>query len=71
MKKAEYQDAKDYLNSRGLTDDIIKKYSIGCGHEIFTDADGESISVKVLYFPMYKVLSAKEQRQKLIQIAEN
>jgi hypothetical protein len=35
MKKEDYKDVKEYLNSRGLNDETIQKYEIGCGYEIF------------------------------------
>jgi hypothetical protein len=32
MKKEDFKDVKEYLNSRGLNDDIILKYDVGCGY---------------------------------------
>lgn len=32
MKKNEFKDVKEYLNSRGLKNEVIEKYNIGCGY---------------------------------------
>jgi len=32
MKKEEFKDVKEYLRSRGLNDEVINKYNIGCGY---------------------------------------
>lgn len=32
MKKEEFKDVKQYLYSRGLKDEVITKYNIGCGY---------------------------------------
>ncbi len=40
MEKEENKDVKEYLNSRGLTDEVILKYNIGCGYEVFINSDG-------------------------------
>jgi hypothetical protein len=64
MKTEAYKDVLGYLvNERGLNQETIERYKLGAGVEKFEDEVRESISVKVIYFPMFRLYSEKERKQ--------
>jgi hypothetical protein len=44
-------------NDRGLKVETIEKYKLGTGIEKFSDEIGDMISIKVVYFPMFRLYS--------------
>lgn len=63
MQKEEFKDVVEYLvKDRALTKETIEKYKLGTGYEKFQNEVGETISIKVIYFPMYRMNSEKEKK---------